>query len=217
VALTVALARGQLLGLDQAAADWADAHRPTALFWIARVLNLLGNGGAVLMPIAIVLAGTVAWRRRSVRPLVVFAATFVLLYATIGPLKIIFDRAAPAFAADNRTVLFNEVASGRYAMSYPSGHVANSLVWYAAIALLASALLRSLDRPPLSRTAVLAIRVLPVAIVFCTTTYLSWHWITDSIAGLLLGLPLARLLMRVPWDEVPLPPLPDGWSRPAEL
>jgi membrane-associated phospholipid phosphatase len=209
-ALTVALARGHLLGVDQAVADWADAHRPTWSYWVARVFNHLGNGGSVLMPIAILLAGAVAWRRRSVRPLVLFAVTFVLLYATVGPLKILFDRAAPRFAADNRTVLFNELASGDKALSYPSGHVANSLVWYAAIALLAAALLRELDRPPLSRAALLAIRVLPVAIVFCTTTYLSWHWLTDSIAGLLLGLPLARLLTRIPWDEIPLP---SRWAR----
>ena len=55
------------------------------------------------------------------------------------------------------------------------------------------------------------LRVLPPVIVFCTTTYLSFHWITDSIAGLLLGLILTRLMARVPWDTMPLPRL----SRPA--
>lgn len=214
VVLTAALAQGHLLALDQSVADWMDAHRPAPLYWVARVLNYLGQGGQVLMPLTLVLGVAVAWRRRSVRPALVFVAAFGLTYVTIGPMKIFFDRAAPAFAPANRTELFNDVASGRYAMSYPSGHVANALVWYAAIALLATALLRSLDRPPPPATA---IRVLPPAIVFCTTTYLSFHWITDSVAGLLLGLLLARLFARIPFDDVPLPALKDGWDRPAGL
>ena len=217
VALTVALARGHLLGLDQDVADWADAHRPAPLYWTARVFNYLGNGGQVLMPIAIILAAAVAWRRRSARPLLVFAAAFLLTYVTIGPLKIWLDRAAPGFQPGNRTELFNPLASGPLALSYPSGHVVNALVWYTAIAVLAAALLRSLDRPPLSRTAHLTIRVLPVVILFVTTTYLAFHWITDSVAALLLGVVLARLLARVPFDDIPLPRLPGGWDRGAGL
>lgn len=216
-ALTWALARGHLLALDQDVADWMDAHRPAPLYWAARVLNYLGQGGQVLMPLTILLAAALAWRRRSVRPLLVFAVTFVLTYVTIGPLKVLADRAAPRFEPANRTELFNDLASGPLAMSYPSGHVANALVWYAAIAMLATALLRAHGRPPPSRAALTAIRVVPPAVVFCTTTYLSFHWITDSVAGLLLGLVLARLLARIPFDTVPLPPLRDGWDRPAGL
>jgi membrane-associated phospholipid phosphatase len=217
VALTVALAAHHLLGLDQQVANWADQHRPPPLYWSARVLNYLGQGGQVLMPVAVVLAGLVAWRRRSVRPLVVFAAAFVLTYVTIGPLKVWLDRAAPHFEETDRAVLFDPFASGPDAMSYPSGHVVNALVWYGVIALLASALLRSFDRPPLSPRAYALLRALPPAIVFCTTTYLAFHWITDSVAGLLLGLVLARLMARVPWDAFPMPALPNGWDRPAGL
>ena len=112
VVLTVALARGHLLTLDERVADWAGEHRPTPLYVLLRVLNYLGQGGQVLMPIALLLAGLVAWRRRSVRPLLVFAAVFVLTYVTIGPLKIWLDRAAPAFDGPDRLVLFNPHASG---------------------------------------------------------------------------------------------------------
>jgi membrane-associated phospholipid phosphatase len=217
VALTVALARGHLLTVDERVADWADDHRPTPLYVLLRVLNYLGQGGQVLMPIAIVLAGLVAWRRRSIRPLLVFAAIFALTYVTIGPLKVWLDRAAPAFEGPDRLVLFNDYASGLKAMSYPSGHVANALVWYGVIAVLLNALLRSLDRPPLTARRYAAMRVLPPAIVFCTTTWLAYHWITDSVAGLLLGLVLTRLLARIPWDAIPLPRLPRGLDRPAGL
>jgi membrane-associated phospholipid phosphatase len=217
VVLTVALAQGHLLSLDERVADWAGEHRPTPLYVLLRVLNYLGQGGQVLMPVALGLAALVAWRRRSIRPLLAFAAVFVLTYVTIGPLKIWLDRAAPAFDGPDRLVLFNPHASGIEAMSYPSGHVANALAWYGVIAVLLNALLRSLDRPVLTPRAYLALRVLPPAIVFVTTTWLAFHWITDSVAGLLLGLILTRLLARIPWDTVPLPRLPRGVDRPAGL
>jgi hypothetical protein len=217
VALTVAVDRGHLLAADEALAGWADAHRPPVLYWTARVFNYLGQGGQVLMPLAVLLGAVVAWRRRSVRPLLPVAGAFVLTYSTIGPLKVWLHRAAPGFTGGRRVELFNELAHGDKAMSYPSGHVGNAIVWYGVIALLLAALLRSLGRPPLPPSVHLALRVVPPVIVFCTTTYLSFHWITDSIAGLFLGLLLTRLLARVPWDEIPLPPLRDGWERPAAL
>ncbi|GID94947.1 phosphatase PAP2 family protein [Amorphoplanes digitatis] len=217
VALTVALARGHLLALDVQVADWVDAHRPAPLYWMSRVLNYLGQGGQVLMSTSILLAGLVAWRRRSVRPVLVIVVAFLVTFVTIGPLKVWLDRAAPHFAGPDREILFNPAADGPVAMSYPSGHVANALAWYAVIAVLLSALLRSLDRPPLSPRANAALRVLPPVIVFFTTTYLAFHWITDSVAGLLLGLILARVLTRIPWDAIPLPRLPNGIDRPAGL
>src|SRR4051812_28719137 len=95
VALSVALASGHLLRLDQQVADWVDGHRPAVLYWPARVLNYLGQGGQVLMPVSILLAALLAWRQRSLRPVIVFLAGFVLTYVTIGPLKLWFSRAAP--------------------------------------------------------------------------------------------------------------------------
>jgi membrane-associated phospholipid phosphatase len=217
VALSVALARGHLLHLDQSVADWADDHRPGVLYWPAWVLNRLGQGGQVLMPVAIVLAGWITWRRHSIRPLLVFVSAFVLTYVTIGPLKVWFDRAAPHSTLLDKVTLFNHDAPpAEYTISYPSGHVANALVWYGVIALLLSALLRSYQKEPLSPRAYAALRTLPPAILFCTTTYLAYHWISDSVAGLFLGLILTRLMARVPWDTLPLPSL-KGWSGPAEL
>jgi membrane-associated phospholipid phosphatase len=217
VALTVALAGGHLLAADQATADWMYAHQPTPLYWTARVLNYLGQGGQVLMPIAVILGAAVAWRRRSVRPVLVIVGAFLLTYVTIGPLKLWFDRAAPASTLPDRAEIFNDLPPGEYGLSYPSGHVANAIVWYGAIALLLAALLRSVDREPLPQSAALAIRVIPPAVVFCTTTFLAFHWLTDSLAGLLLGLVLTRLMARIPWDAIPLPPLRNGWHRPADL
>lgn len=197
-ALTVALAREHLLGTDLAVRDWVDGHRPAPAYWTARVLNYLGQGGQVLTPLATLLAGLLAWRLRSLRPLLVVAAVFLLAGFTIGPLKYLLDRGYPHnWELRHPERLFSDPAQGT---AYPSGHVANTIVWFGVIVLLGQALLRAYGRPPLERAATGAIRALPPAIVFCSTTYLGFHWITDSVAGLLLGLLLDRLVSRVPWD-----------------
>jgi membrane-associated phospholipid phosphatase len=213
VALTVALVNGHLLTLDQRVADWAFDHQPGPVYWTARVLNYFGQGGQVLTPVALILTGVLAWRTRSVRAFFPFVAAYLLTYLTIGPAKIYFDRAAPTFTGLDKTVMFNPYASGKYAMSYPSGHLGNSLVWYAVIALLVTALLKR----PLTRPQTLAVRVVPVVIVFCTTVYTGFHWLTDSVAGLLLGVVLARILERISWDTIRLPRLRNGWDGPAGL
>ena len=212
-ALTVALVNGHLLRLDQRVADWSFAHHPAPVYWTARVFNYFGQGGQVLTPVALILTGLLVWRTRSVRAAFPFVAAYVLTYLTIGPLKIYFDRAAPRFDGPDKTVMFNPYASGPAAMSYPSGHMGNVLVWYAVIALLAAALLNR----PLTRAQTLVLRVLPVVIVFCTTVYLGFHWVTDSVAGLLLGVVLARILERNHWDTIPLPRRLGAWAGPAGL
>ncbi|RKN17134.1 phosphatase PAP2 family protein [Micromonospora musae] len=221
VGLTVALTAHHLFDVDRAVADWAQAHRPPVAYWVARVLNLLGQG----TPLTLIAAGLgvlLAVRTRSIRPVLPAVVAFVLTYLTIGPLKVWTARPAPSasikepFLSPEQTLpLFQEHLPVRFAQSYPSGHVANAIVWYGVLALLLAPLLRSYGRtvPP---RLVLAIRVLPPLIVLSTTTYLGWHWLTDSVAGLLLGLFLDRLLHRVPWDDVPLPGRP-LWSERTRL
>ncbi|MGW0431987.1 phosphatase PAP2 family protein [Micromonospora sp. NPDC003197] len=215
VATTLALVNGYLLGTDLAIRDWVNAHRPDVGYWIAFVFNYLGQGGPLTL-ISFGLAVLVGVRARSIRPLLVPVVAFVLTYVTIGPLKLWTDRAAPSsktLPPEESVLIFNILPADEYSMSYPSGHVANAIVWYGVIALLLAALLRTLGRPDVPPKLYQAIRIAPPAIVFVTTTYLGFHWLTDSIAGLLLGWFLDRLLARVPWDDVPLPALPRGLDR----
>ncbi|NJP31559.1 phosphatase PAP2 family protein [Micromonospora thermarum] len=219
VALTAALAAGHLFGLDRAVDDWSDAHRPAVAYWVARILNYLGQGTPLTL-IAAGLGALLAVRLRSVRPLLPPVAGFAATYLTIGPLKVWTARPAPSasrqepFLPPERTLpLFQDDLPLRFAQSYPSGHVANAIVWYAVIALLLAPLLRTYGRAAPTRL-VTVVRIVPPLVVLCTTTYLGWHWLTDSVAGLLLGLLLDRLLHRVPWDDVPLPGAVDRWNRP---
>jgi len=226
VGLTLALAGGYFLGVDVAVRDWVDAHRPPPAFWTARGLNFLGQGGWLLTPLATLLAVAVGVRSRSIRPLLVVVAAFGVTYLTIGPMKLLLRRGYPHDAdLDHPERLFSDPDTG---LAYPSGHVANAIVWYGVIALLIAALLRTVGRghPAVdvggaARPIAVpfpghrALRVLPAVIVFCTTTYLGHHWLTDSIAGLLLGWLLVRLLDRTPWDDLPLPDLPGALPRPA--
>jgi membrane-associated phospholipid phosphatase len=213
VAVTAALASGLLLDLDLAVRDWVGGHRPPAIYWTARLLNYLGQGGWLLTPVALALAVAVGLRARSVRPLLVVGAAFALTYLTIGPLKIWADRAAPrsTLPPEESVQIFNDLPPGEYDLSYPSGHVANAIVWYGVIALLLAALAAGRLAPALVRL----VRLAPPAIVLATTTYLNFHWLTDGLAALLLGLFLDRLLARVPWDDLPLPRRLHRWSAPA--
>ncbi|WP_434741921.1 phosphatase PAP2 family protein [Micromonospora sp. SH-82] len=210
VAITVSLATGHLFGLDRAVDEWAAAHRPPAAFTAAMVLNYLGQGGP-LTAIGAALAVLLAVRLRSVRPLLVPVAAFALTTFTVGPLKVWTARPAPSasvkepFLPVEQTLpLFQSDLPLRFAQSYPSGHVANAIVWYGVLALLLAPVLRTFGRG-LPHRVVLAVRIVPPVVVLCTTTYLGWHWLTDSVAGLLVGLLLDRILHRVPWDTLPLP------------
>lgn len=199
VALTVALAHGAFLGWDLAVRSFVDGHRPAALYWAARVGNYLGQGGW-LTGASGLLALYLAWRYRSAGwralwPVVLVAAAFVLTFGTLTPLKQWADRAAPhAFE------LAHPERFGSGGVSYPSGHLTNAIIWYGVLALLLAGWL-----PPAAR---LALRVVPPVVLSLTTVYLGYHWLTDTVAGLLLGLLLGRLLYRVPWPVggVPAPP-----------
>jgi hypothetical protein len=74
--------------------------------------------------------------------------------------------------------------------------VVNSIVWYGVYAILLGPLVTGFWRG--------LVRFGAPALVLCTTTYLTWHWVTDGIGAILIGLFLDRLMRRVPWDHIPL-------------
>jgi membrane-associated phospholipid phosphatase len=193
VVLTLLLAwKTPLLRLDLTIRDFVDGHRPRAFYWVLRVFNYLGQGGQVLTPLAVVVAAVLAYRRRTARPFLPVVAAFVATYLTIGPLKLVTDRAAASSHIAHPEWLFHDPNG----LSYPSGHVVNAIVWYGVLAMLLGDLL--------SDRQLLLVRYGAPAIVLFTTTYLSFHWVTDGLGAIMCGLILDRLLRRIPYERIPL-------------
>lgn len=190
-ALTVVLRWSTpLTALDAWLRDVCDAHRPAAAYWLARAVNLLGNGGWI-MTVTLLLAAALAVRRRTVRPLLPPVAAGILSVAMIVPLKQLTDRPAPHFfgPVPAFTVPGQE--------SYPSGHLVNAILWYGMVAALLA--------PYLPVPARRLLRAAPPVLVFASTVFLGFHWFTDDVAGVALGILGYRLVCRVPWSAIPLP------------
>jgi membrane-associated phospholipid phosphatase len=130
-----------------------------------------------------------ARRIRSWWPLLPVVAAYALTYLTFGVLKLWLDRAAPHAPIPHPERLF----SG--GLSYPGGHMSNTIVWYGVIVLLLSALLPD-GLPPRWR---LVLRVVPAVTVGLATVYLGYHWVTDNVAAIPLALVIDRIIRRIPW------------------
>lgn len=194
-ALTAALAADWLHGPDLSVRDWCDAHRPDAGYSVARIVNYLGSG-TTLTVIALVAAALLAWRLRSLRPLALPVVAFLLTTGIILPLKNLTNRAAPASTLPNAVEIFNNLPPGEYGESYPSGHVVVAIVWYGVLVWLLAGLAEQV-RVPVPQRLRTALRIAPPLIVLLTTTYLGYHWLTDGLAAICLGVVLDRLVVRI--------------------
>lgn len=159
-------------------------------YWLARGLTYLGQG----LPLAIgcgLVAGWLARRYRDWRPLALFASVYVGL-AIVLLLKDFLDRVAPRWPRPGQppyggvatAVLFG----GEDGVSYPSGHLANTAVWYG--------LLIALIGERLSRRQRTLLLVVPPVVVLVAQTYLGFHWLSDQPAGYALGLLTVRAARR---------------------
>jgi membrane-associated phospholipid phosphatase len=175
LAVTATLTWAPVQGLDRALRDGADAHRPPLANDIAVTLNRVGSGGWLTF-IAALLAAYLAGRDRSVRPFAPVLVALVLVAGVTESAKRLVHR-PPPHGVDPAGV------------SFPSGHAVNTIVWYAVLTMLAAAWL--------TPVAVTVIRVVPPSIVVVTNVYLGYHWLTDMVAGVLLGLLIDRALGRL--------------------
>lgn len=203
--LTAALAAGgPLIDLDLAVHEWADQHRPAAADSVARVLNRLGQGGA-LFGIGAGLAGLLGlvrlWRGagwwRAGQPILYVLVAAAVVYLSVASVKRATERGAPSspLPAEQTVPLLGPLPPGEYAAGYPSGHAVNTIVWYGVLVLLVNALLDTYRRGTALPPAVAwTVRLAPPVVVVAAQTYLSFHWLTDSLAGLALGLAIDRAL-----------------------
>ncbi|SCL53100.1 Membrane-associated phospholipid phosphatase [Micromonospora eburnea] len=189
-ALTAALVWwSPLLDVDIAVRDWCDGHRPPPVTVLMRAFDYLGQGGALIV-VTLLVTGWLAWRHRTVRPVIPTGLAPIISTLLIVGLKRWTSRGAPHHGSVR---MFSHGPEE----FYPSGHVSNAIVYFTVLAMLLA--------PYLPVPARRLVQWLPGVLTFIGTTYLGYHWFTDSIGGYLLGLLIARLLLRVPWRTVPLP------------
>ena len=161
---------------DESAAEWGADHTTeastTALRWITNF-----GGTAILIPVMAVFGLVVAYRhRRHQHPR--WAVLGFLLTVGVGivivnnGLKLLVDR-------DRPTVEHLSSAGGS---SFPSGHSAAAAACWAAMALVASRRLSAGTRHWAAAVAV------AIAVAVATSrVLLGVHWLTDVIAGVIVG------------------------------
>jgi membrane-associated phospholipid phosphatase len=148
------------------------SSRNPPLTAVSDVLNALGLV-YVMLPVRLAIAGFLAARRRWWH-LSGFAAAIILSEILIGPLKTLYDRPRPPVSL---------VATSN--ASFPSGHaVAASVTVVAAVLALA---------PPEKRRPWAAAAAVFALLMGLSRAYLGAHWLSDAVAGTLLGTSCALL------------------------
>jgi undecaprenyl-diphosphatase len=140
---------------------------------IARVFNFLGLIW-VTLPVRLLIAGFLVWRRRWWH-LAAFVSAIVLSEVTIGTLKGLYNRARPPGSLVH--------TSGA---SFPSGHAVA-----AAVTVVAAVIALFPEGP--SRYAWGAAAVAFALLMGLSRAYLAAHWLSDAVAGVLLGTSCALL------------------------
>lgn len=162
--------------LDAAAHRWAPEFPERVPFVLAQFAFDLGDA-RVLTCVGLGLAALTTWRLRRAYPLMVFLLVWVFHSGLIQIIKVLSGRGRP----DTEQPLLGGVEGGT---SFPSGHSASAVVYFAFAGALLAALTG--DRRWNARLAAVAAAVttLCAAGIF----YLGYHWVSDVIAGTAIGI-----------------------------
>ncbi|MEN3360534.1 MAG: hypothetical protein V7637_4516 [Mycobacteriales bacterium] len=178
---------GPLRHVDHRVSRWMlatgirDTDWPKPLFLIklgVYATTKLGARGPMLA-VAVPAVGWLAWSRRSWRPLLLTGVLLALIGGSVQQLKHEVGRAMPAVDGLH-------LEAGR---SFPSGHMTVAVVLWGLLAYLAADY--RLDRRVVWALGVL--RWLAPALTMAAMLLLDYHWLTDLLAGLTLGIVLLRV------------------------
>jgi membrane-associated phospholipid phosphatase len=181
-------------GIDRPANRWLATHRD---LWLTTILRVIcGPGGvAVLAAVAVLTIAAAAWRSRSWSP-----AVFGLVGAG-GITLAIFT--AKALVVRNRPPIPFAVISAD-GFSFPSGHAAGTAV---GVGLTAWMLTRWLITSWTGRVVVWTLAIGVAAVMGFSRIYLGVHYVSDVLAGWLLGAAWAGAVIVVGswWEYVHRP------------
>ena len=160
-------AHARIQRIDDSFLRYMISIRAVPLTVTAKVLNVLGLV-YVTLPVRVLIGGFLAWRRRWWH-FAAFASAIVLSEVLIGPVKALYSRVRPPGSLVH--------TSGA---SFPSGHAVAATVTLiaAVIALFPEGRKRS------AWGAAGAIFSLAMGV---SRAYLAAHWLSDAVAGVLLG------------------------------
>jgi membrane-associated phospholipid phosphatase len=194
--VTVDLLAGSVLeSLDLRVSAVVDGWdlRHSAAYWPLWVLTQAGGRGTVL----IVLAGLVAWtavRRRTYVPALRILAALVLLTAAVYAFKWGTGRTAPEYPGS----FFHRGGS-----SYPSGHVTNAVLMWGVARWQAV----EFGLPARAQRAGWLLAVVGPVVTGVVMVALNFHWVSDVVAGLAVGVLLLGVVHAL--DALPV----SRWAR----
>lgn len=172
------VAGGPLSRLDVRLSRWTRTSGLARERWLD-VLTYPGNHLAAGLVVGAAVAG-LAWRARTVVPLVRLAVLGVITALAVTELKVAFHRQSPADSYGWGYGVFR---------SYPSGHTATAIVLWGLLATLAARYATS------DRTRRLT-RVLGLALPAGTMVGMlarDYHWLSDVVAAAGLGVVLLQV------------------------
>lgn len=140
------------------------------------IITQLGSVYATL-GLGLLASGWLAVRSKA-RPAMLLASTVIIERLTVDGLKLVIGRPRPDF--DLHPVM-------THSSSFPSGHSANSMAVFVAVAMIAA--------PPAWRRPALAVAISLGLIIGATRPFLGVHWPSDVIGGWALGLLVVALAM----------------------
>lgn len=156
---------------DRSVADWGPEHAGSATASVMEAITHLGGTYVLLAIMAVV--GIIDWRRRG-------DTTPLWFLLTVGVGGSLINNALKLLVMRDRPPVEHLV--GAAGSSFPSGHSAAAAGCWMAIALVVGRWLPRRVRPWL---AVIAVGI--ACLVAASRTLLGVHWVTDVVAGLVVG------------------------------
>jgi undecaprenyl-diphosphatase len=166
------LTRDPLTLLDRTVAEFLHDRAVPGLTDVMEVVTYMG-AGSVLIPLAIVLAGLLLWRRRSGEALLIVTAT-----AGASALNFLVKN---LMARPRPDIIVSFIDAEGF--SFPSGHATVSTAFYLTLGLLAAGWVRKWE----SRVYVLLAALAAILLVGFSRLYLGVHYLSDVLAGFTLG------------------------------